>query len=543
MFRKIGIVLLFLSHWAMAQQTDYFELGKQLEIISAVTETLLDNYIEEPNVEVLTNEAVKGMLKKTDRYTAFYDEQQMFDQRLRRAGKISGIGVAVKDKDKGLSVREVFPGTPAEKKGLLPGDLIIEIDGKALDSLNYNGKLRLLKGKPGTKVHLKILRQGKEKEFDLSRQIIERKAVPLYKMLDDKTGYIKLNRFSSKAYSEVLNALMDLKNQGAQYLILDLRGNPGGLLNQAIKITGLFVPKGSLVVYTKGRFEKFDKEYHTKNEPVDEEIPLAVLINKRSASASEIVSGALQDYDRALITGDTSFGKGLVQRYFPLKYGTHMKVTISKYYIPSGRQIQKIDYWHRDKEGHVTRFKKDKSKVFYTKNKRRVYEHGGITPDVRFESDTLDERIKDLIKKDAFFDFNTDYYFRHPGVKDVSALNDEQLLKEFIAFLRKENIDPQSGYEKYLDKALEKWQKKDGQSAEAKKLEALLREIDEGDLKALRENPQLRRQALHLIKKDLTGRYAGHKAQVEFELQDDADVRKTMELLESGEYEKILRKP
>jgi len=537
MLRYTLIWLSLIPLLARGQQTDYFAVGKQLEIISSVTETLLNNYIEDPNVETLTNEAVKGMLSKTDRYTAFYDEQQMFDQRLRRSGKLSGIGVVVRNKEEGLSVREIIPDTPAEKEGLLPGDLIIEIDGKSLDSLSKNARLSLLKGKPDTQVKLKVKRRGKTQYYTLTRQIIEQKSVPLYKMLDEKTGYIKLDRFTSTAYNEVLNALMDLKNAGAEYLILDLRGNPGGLLKQAIKVTNLFIPKDRLVVYTRGRFEKFDKEYRTKQEPVDEEIPLVVLINKRSASASEIVSGALQDYDRAVIVGDTSFGKGLVQRFYPLKYGTHMKVTISKYYIPSGRQIQKIDYWTRDKEGKATRYK-ETSKVFYTQNKRKVYEHGGITPDVTVASDTLDERIKDLQNKDALFDFNTDFYFSHPDY-DMSRLDEKNLQQAFFDYLKKENIDPQTKFEKYLEKALDTRQNRGNLE---KKVEQLLAETDEEDIRRLQNDPELSKQLLILLQKDLLKRYEGRTAAEEYQLENDPVVKEAVRILESGAYQKILRK-
>ncbi len=531
-----GIIFMNLS----AQQTDYFEWGKQIEIISSVTEQLLDNYIEEPNVEILTNEAVEGMLSRTDRYTKFYDEQQMFEQRLQRSGKVSGIGVSVKDKEQGLSVRNVYPESPAAQAGLLIGDLIVEVDGKKLDSLSYKAKRNLLKGKPGTTVKLKVKRGGQEKSFTLQRAIIERKAVPVYKMLNEKTGYIKLSRFTSKAYTEVLNALVDLKNEGARYIILDLRGNPGGLLNQAVKVASLFIPKGSLVTYTQGRFEKFNKTYKTQINPVDEEIPLAVLIDKRSASASEIVSGTLQDYDRAVIVGDTSFGKGLVQRFFPLKYGTHIKITISKYYIPSGRQIQKIDYWHRDKKGKATHYKQDKSKVFYTRNKRKVYEHGGIAPDIPVERDSLPSLIAYLKKKDHIFDFNTRYFYEHP-VLQITGSNDQSLLKSFLQYLKENRIDPKSSAETYLEKALDKAEKDTGAKELVQQLKALNEALDKKDFEFLQKNKEARKSLLKLIKKDLILRYDGIRAYENYLLQDDKTVRKAMEILESGRYKKILK--
>ncbi len=542
MKKIIFLLSLFISLYpAIAQQTDYFQWGKQIEIISAVTEELLNNYIEEPNAEILTNEAIKGLLKKTDRYTKYYDEQQMFEQRLRRSGKISGIGVSVRNKDKGLSIRDIFPGSPAEKSGLLIGDLIIEIDGKKLDSISYNAKLKLLKGKPGTTVKLKVKRLNKNQSFTLTRAIIEQKAVPLYKMLDNETGYIKLSRFTSKAYPEVLNALVDLKKNGARKIILDLRGNPGGLLSQAIKITSLFIPKSSLVTYTKGRFEKFNKEYHTQTDPIDEEIPLAVLINKNSASASEIVSGALQDYDRAVIVGDTSFGKGLVQRFFPLKYGTFVKITISKYYIPSGRQIQKIDYWHRDKYGNATKFKKDPSKVFYTENKRKVYEHGGITPDVSVRPEENPSLLKDLINNDYIFNFNTEFFHRNPDI-NPRDLKDDKLLEKFINYLKTNKIDPKSETEKYLEKTLKKAEKDKISTDIYRHLKELNQKTDEADFDKMRQDAGMRKKILFYLKKDLILRYEGPAAYENYILQDDEIIRRAMEILKNGSYDSILNK-
>jgi len=543
MKRRNSFIAVLLSVFllsAYAQETDYFELGKQLEILSAVSSTLLDNYIEAPNMELLTNEAVKGMLSGTDRYTSFYTEQQMFDQRLRRAGKMSGIGVKVRNKEKGLSIRDIIPDSPAEKAGLMPGDLIVEIEGKKLDDLSAKARMNLLKGKPGTQVRIKVKRRDRTLSFNLKRAVIEQKAVPFYTMLEGQTGYIKLNRFSSKAYDEVLDALMELKKRGARSLILDLRDNPGGLLSQAVKITSLFIPKGELVVSTRGRFEKFDKEYRTRTTSADEKIPLAVIVNNRSASASEIVAGALQDYDRAIIVGDTSYGKGLVQRFYPLKYGTYLKVTISKYYIPSGRQIQKIDYWHRDKKGKATVYKQDSSRVFYTRNGRKVFEHGGITPDVILPGDTLNELIKDLRNKDALFDFATEYFYaRH---KDTSAYSDPLFVAEaFMRYLKRHEIDPQTASEKYLEKAINKLGEKDA-SPLYEKLRTLSGEIDQEDFRRLTRDPVIRHQLTKLLLTELIRRRKGTEAAEQYQIRDDPVVKRAIRILQSEEYRNILRK-
>ncbi len=544
MLRRILFVLLFYQYvFLFSQKTDYFEWGKQIEIISSVSETLLNNYIEEPNVEILTNEAIQGMLKQTDRYTRFYTEQQMFEQRLRQAGKVSGIGVVVKDSPEGLLIREVLEKSPAEKAGLKPGDIIYKVNNEDLKDLNYKNKVTLLKGKPSTEISVKFYRDNNSHEKKVKRAVIEQKSVPLYFLLNEKTGYIKLNRFSSKAYEEVLDALVDLKNQGAEKLILDLRGNPGGLLAQAIKILSLFLPKNSLVAYTEGRFEKFNKKYFTKKDPVDENIPLVILIDRKSASASEIVSGALQDYDRAVIVGDTSFGKGLVQRFFPLKYGTHLKVTISKYFIPSGRQIQKIDYWHRDKNGKVVKYKPSEEKTFYTKNKRKVFDHGGIAPDILIPSEPLDSRIAWLDKKDIIFKFALAYFNEHPQLKSSEQLNDDLLVKNFVSYLKKNKINPESDFDRKLKKLIETAQKdRSVPKNQLNILKKLASEAEKHDLELLSADKKIREQLIPLIKKELSILYKNKTDFTKQNLKNDPVVKKAFEVLDLKKYNSILKK-
>ncbi|NPA43153.1 MAG: S41 family peptidase [Chlorobi bacterium] len=541
---KRGFRLIALLAWLSvpAQHTDYFEWGKQMEIYAGVIRQLLDNYIEEPDPATLNRHGLKAMLRQTDRYTSFYDEDEMFEQRLKRSGEISGIGVAVKNKEKGLSIREVLLDSPAREAGLAPGDLITAIDGRSLDSLSYRARLKLLKGKPGTRVQIRILRRNRPLTFTVERRIIRQKAVPHYRMLDDRTGYIRLARFTDRAGTEVLDAFMELKNRGMERLVLDLRGNPGGLLSQAVETAGLFIPKGSLVVSTKGRMEKFNKTYRTRHTPVDTEIPLVILTDKKSASASEIVAGTLQDYDRAVIVGDTTFGKGLVQRFFPLPYGSYLKITISKYYLPSGRQIQKTDYWHRDAKGRALRYRRDTTRIFYTSGKRKVYEHGGITPDVTVRPAPLHPLLKDLQKRDILFDFNTDFYWNHPEIRRGDDIPGATLLAEFFRYLDKHRIDPRTPAEIMIEKSLDSLTRLEGYDDIRRRLEEVSRSLDQSDTETLRYDMRVMQRLTDLLVRDLIRRYEGGDAAYRYKLEEDPVVREAKAILSGDRWARILGK-
>jgi len=506
------------------QNTDYFEWGRQMELIAAVMEQVLNNYVETPNAEQLGTDAIKGMLKHTDRYTRFYDEQQMFDQRLRQSGHVSGIGVRVRAVDGGLQIREVLHDTPARKAGLMPGDTIVAIDSTFLQGLSAAQKDRLIKGKPGTDVHLLVKRGHDTLSFNIRRRMLDRKAVPYAAMLDDRTGYIRLRKFSKGASREVQDALVDLKNQGARQIILDLRGNPGGLLSEAINTVNLFIPKGKLVVETKGRLEKFNRKYFTKRSAIDEDIPLTVLINNRSASASEIVSGTLQDYDRARILGDTSYGKGLVQRFFPLKYGTYVKITISKYYLPSGRSIQKRDYWHRDREGKVTRYRADTT-AFFTEKGRKVYEHGGIAPDIFIPSDTLMPEVKYLSVKDLLFGFTVDYIRRHKAPASPAALDEHRLADQYISYAARHHLPFKTLWIEQLEKALETARSQKASATQLADLEQTLKRAEKEAEARLRRG-RAHRQLGILLKRLLIQHYWGDRALAEYDVKNSPVVKR-----------------
>lgn len=407
------IITLFFSF-----QSRFFEIAKQIEIYNNLFKELNINYIDEINPGDLTDKAIKNTLKNLDPYTNFYNEQDVEDARIRREGEYGGIGISTFYINKGIVIAEIYKGFAADKAGLKAGDVITTVNGQELATLEKNQFSQMLKGVPGKELSLEFERNEQPNKVNLQLDKIILNPVPFYDMIDTETGYIVLTRFiNQKATEGVVNAFNDLKKRGMKKLVFDLRYNPGGSLFDAINITNLFIPKGLKVVDTRGKIKKNSSTYKTNKDPLDAEIPLVVLINGRSASASEIVSGALQDYDRAVIMGERSFGKGLVQRYFKLNYGTQMKITISKYYTPSGRCIQELDYANRDaKTGKVPKFSDGIVNEFTTQNGRKVYDGGGVTPDVLTNFSKKTEETDALLQSRAIFNFVTDFTYQNPNL-------------------------------------------------------------------------------------------------------------------------------
>lgn len=444
-------------------QSDFFEIAKQIEIFTTLFKEVNMNYVDETNPAELMDNAIEGMLEGLDPYTKYWTEQEVEDAKISRSGDYSGIGATVRTKDKKMTIVEPRKGYPADKAGLKAGDQIIkigeitvaEVEGDAGD---------LLKGSAGSSIEVTYLRQGKKKTATVKRGAVEIDAVPFYELINGDTGYIVLTKFNRKASAQVQEALISLKTDGATKIILDLRGNGGGLLNEAIKICGLFLPKSTVITTTKSVVKKYNKTYKTPSDPIDTEIPLVVLVNGRSASASEIVSGGLQDYDRAVIVGARSFGKGLVQRPKPLTYGTQLKVTISRYYTPSGRCIQALDYWNRDEDGNAVRTDKKDFKEFKTANGRSVFDGGGVFPDIEVSSAKTSPVTKALLKDNAIFEYATQYYYDH----EFADLNEFSFTdadyQEFRQFLNKTGFNYETETENAFAKALEQ-AKEDGLDA------------------------------------------------------------------------------
>ena len=432
----VGIIFVSFSF-----QSKFFEVAKQIEIYTTLFKELNMYYVNEINPAELTTRALKNTLKDLDPYTNYFNEQDVEAAKIRREGEYGGIGASINYTNKNPLIVSVYKGYAADKAGLKVGDVITKIDNQILQELEREDVSGLLLGIPGSNISIEINRQGKVLNFDIKREKIEVNPVPFYKKIDKETGYIVLTRFNAKASAEVKKAFESLKADGITNLILDLRSNPGGLLGEAVNISNFFLPKGKVITTTKAKVKKWSNTYLSRNEPLDLDIPIVVLINGSSASASEIVTGALQDYDRAVVMGKRSFGKGLVQRYRTLSYGTQLKVTISKYYTPSGRCIQELDYANRDlKTGKVPKFSDGGINQFTTQNGRKVYDGGGVIPDITTETETLSEETKALLRSKALFNFSVNFSAKKPNLKSAESFrfNDADF-KNFQLFLKNEN--------------------------------------------------------------------------------------------------------
>lgn len=419
-------------------KSKFFEVAKQIEIYNTLFKELNMYYVDEINPAEFTNKAIKNTLKDLDPYTNFYNEQDVETARIRRAGEYGGIGVAVYYTEKGIEINQIYKGYSADKAGLKAGDIIVSVDNQSIKNMDREQLSMFLKGTPNSKFSVEIERQGKTIKKDIIRDKVVVNPVPFAEMIDEETGYITLTRFNDKASSEVKKAYRKLKKQGMKKLVFDLRYNPGGSLLESIRISNFFLPKGKVITSTKAKIKKWSNTYKSQNDPLDLEIPIVVLVNERSASASEIVSGSLQDYDRAVIMGKRSFGKGLVQRYRELMYGTQLKLTISKYYTPSGRCIQELDYENRDpKTGKVPKFSDKGINAFKTANGRTVYDGGGVMPDVEITTSKRNETTEGLINSKAIFNFATRYYYENSNIGNLENYEFKNRdFKEFTEFLK-----------------------------------------------------------------------------------------------------------
>ena len=449
----LPVLATFILLSTTAFKSDFFEIAKQIEIFTTMFKEVNMNYVDETNPGDLMDTAIKSMLKDLDPYTVFFNEQDVEASRINNTGDYTGIGASVKTLKDKLVIIEPYKDYPADQAGLKAGDEIIKVEDITVASFKENAG-DLLRGAPGSKVNVTYVRQGKTNTATITRQEVEVGAVPLYDMVNENTGYIALSKFTRTASRETGNALKELKAEGAKSIVLDLRGNPGGLLLEAVNIVNLFVEKGQLVVTTKSKVDKYNKTYYTQNQPIDLEIPLVVLIDEGSASASEIVSGSLQDLDRAVVVGVRSFGKGLVQRPKQLTYGTQIKVTISRYYTPSGRCIQALDYWNRDKDGNAVRVKQDNFNEFKTKNGRSVFDGGGIQPDIVIEDAKPSTITNAIVGGDYIFNFATNYYYNN-SVDDLMSFKfSDSDFKDFKNYLKTTNFDFKTKTENQLSELM-----------------------------------------------------------------------------------------
>lgn len=452
--KKVGFVLigLFIGVTLTGFRYEFFEIAKQIEIYNSIFKEINMGYVDKTNPAQLMENGVKHMLTELDPYTVYSTEQDVQDAKIYRSGVYVGIGAKMRVIEKKLFIDEPFKGLSADKAGLKAGDEIIKINNIQLSESFEQAKL-LLNGKNKSSVLITYKRDNKEKQVELIREEKKQKAVPLYKMLENNVGYIALDKFSRSASSEVESALKFLLIDEAEGLILDLRNNPGGLLQEAVKIVNLFVAKNQLVVSTRSNIEQYNNQFITQKQPVSEDIPLVVLINERSASASEIVAGALQDLDRAVIIGSRSFGKGLVQQPKPLPYGAQLKITISRYFTPSGRCIQALDYRQRTENGEAQKINENDYKAFKTKNGRTVYDGGGVKPDIEIEKRDEFDLINNLKEEHMFFLFATDYCRKKSIEKWENLMLEESVFKSFKEFCLQKNFSLGTKTEKYLNRA------------------------------------------------------------------------------------------
>jgi len=539
--KKIGLISSFviLSSVFFAFKTDYFEVAKQLEIYTTLFKELNMYYIDEINPAKLTDTAINNMLEDLDPYTKYYDEQGVEEVKINSSGEYSGIGAQSKYIDKKLVIVEVYEGFSAEKEGIKVGDVVIKIDDIFIEDFKEKQVTSLLKGSLHTTVNLIIKRQEKTLDFKVKREKIILNPVPHYQMVTDEIGYIAFNKFNNKTSPAVKSAFVDLESQGMHKLILDLRGNPGGLLNEAINITNFFVPKNEIVVTTKAKVKKWSETYKTKREPIDLDIPIVVLINGKSASAAEIVAGSLQDLDRAVILGQRSFGKGLVQRYRNLTYGTKLKLTISKYYTPSGRNIQELDYTHREGE-EIPKFSNENREVFKTKNGRTVYGGGGITPDIAIALPKETKSTEALYKSNAIFNYANHYYFKNETIeKPENFIFEDADYQDFISFLMQKENNFKTKSELKFAAAFKTSEKENISNKITSSYKTLISQLEDQKIEELNKNKE---EIKEHISDEIINRYYFKKGKYQNHIVFNKSIQEAIKVLQNNkQYAQILK--
>ena len=538
------ILALLLPLGLLAQEKqNNFEIAKSLDIYNSLLRELNLNYVDEITPGELNETAIKAMLDDLDPYTVFIPESDIENAKFMTTGEYGGIGALIQYDGEFTRISDPYEGWPAQKAGLIAGDAILEVNGVDCKKKNTQEVSNLLKGQPGTEVKLKIKRYGQDKpiEMNLKREKVKIDNIPYYTVFDNGVAYIALSGFTRDAGKEVKEKLLEMKKSHTlKGFVLDLRGNGGGLMNEAVDIVNLFIPKGKAVVSMKGKSATSNSVHPTTNEPVDLEIPVAILVDGNSASASEIVAGAIQDYDRGVIIGQRTFGKGLVQNILPLSYNTQMKVTVAHYYIPSGRCIQEIDYSHKK---DTTQTKNDTlGKPFKTLGGRTVYEGHGIMPDVKVNRDAYATVTAYLYAKNYIFDYANKFHHEHKSIAPAESFQiDEATYQDFMKFVKDKNF----AYTTESEKAIEKLKKTAKEEGYLEKIKPQL-ELLEKNLAAEKENDLLnnRKDIEELLRSEIVGRYYYQKGRIIASLNDDPDLKRAFEILLNtngkDEYHSIL---
>jgi carboxyl-terminal processing protease len=540
---KILLAAIVISSAGMVSYSftdSYFEISKNLEIFAKLFQELNIYYVDETKPGELIKTGIDAMLKSLDPYTVYYPEEKIEDFKFLTTGQYGGIGSLIRKKGEHVMIAEPYEGFPAQKAGLRAGDIILEVDGQDVKGKTTSEMSSVLKGQAKSELTIKIKRPITDEvmEKTLMREDIKIEDVPYSGILKDGVGYVKLTSFTQTASSEVRKSIEQLKSEGMTSLVLDLRGNGGGLLREAVEIVNLFVPKGIEVVSTKGKLKNWDRSYKTGKEPLDTEMPVTVLIDGGSASASEIVAGALQDLDRAVIVGQKSFGKGLVQQTLSLSYNTRLKVTVSKYYIPSGRCIQKIDYSHKE-NGKAITIADSLAEAFQTNSGRTVYDAGGIAPDIKTEEPQYSNITRDLSEEDLIFDFCTEYRAENESLpKPETFTIDDAFYAKFQEYVATHNIEYKTESEELLEKLAEasKKEKYFGDiEAEYNSITKRIEESKEEDLDKHKD------EIIDVLTNELVSRYYYQKGRIISSLSKDDEISEAIRIMKDRSiYDSIL---
>ena len=540
---KLVIVFLLFANVlsTSAQNTNYFETSKNIEIFTDLYKELDMYYVDEINSGDLIKTAIDEMLESLDPYTTYIPESDIEDYRFMTTGQYGGIGSMISKRGEYVFISEPYEGFPAQKAGLMAGDKIIEVNGNSAKGKSTEELSSVLKGQPNTEVTILLERDGKTFTKTFNREQVTVKSVPYYGFLKDGIAYIKLRSFTRNCANDIKDALTDLKSQQElKGIILDLRSNPGGLLNESIDIVNLFVEKGEEIVVTKGKIKDWEKSYKARKNPLDLETPLIVLINSNSASASEIVSGSIQDLDRGVIIGRRSYGKGLVQQSRKLSYNSQLKVTVAKYYIPSGRCIQALDYSNRNEDGSVGKVPDSLTSTFYTRNGREVKDGGGVMPDIKIKNDEVADITISIIRKRLIFDFATQFRYKNEEIVEVEEFEiTDEIFNDFISFLEDKEYEYTTATEEALDIFKEITDEEGTTELIENEFNLLLEKIKSNKKNDLQNSKQ---ELKEFLANEIVSRYYYQEGRIIERLQHDKDIEESLRLLENlDEYESILK--
>ncbi len=535
-----GIVLVIASIISTGFTDNYFEISKNIDIFTTLYKELNTFYVDETDPGKLMKTGIDKMLKSLDPYTTYIPESEIEDFKFMTTGQYGGIGAIITKQKDFVYVSEPYEGYPAQKAGLMAGDKILEINGKSAKGKTTEEVSKVLKGQPNTPVTVLIERPYIDKPFEVTfaREKVSVKSVSYSGYIRDGIGYVKLRSFTRNCSKAMKSAIEDLKKEGGlNGLILDLRSNPGGLLNESVDIVNLFVEKGEQVVSTKGKIKAWEKSYIVNNKPLDTQLPLVILINSTSASASEIVSGAIQDLDRGVIIGQRSYGKGLVQQTRKLSYNSQLKLTVAKYYIPSGRCIQALDYSNRNEDGSVGKVPDSLATAFQTRNGREVFDGGGITPDIIMKTPIVSNIVMSLFKERLFFDYATAFRFENDSISKDFIFSDSNY-DHFESYL----LGKEYFYKTKTEEALEKLKEK---ATEEHYFESLNDEYESlaTQLLANKEDDLFthKKDIKEILTGEIRSRYYYQVGRIEAALNFDVELKKAIEVLQDKEmYNRIL---